>query len=82
MLSVLIQFSVLCVIFTVAWSMGLYALLRDGGVGTMAASEFGGSEWTRAYRSFFGSVFTLCPVVQSLRRRLYMYKLHLLLIKL
>ena len=28
MLSVLIKFSVLCVIFTVAWSMGLYALLR------------------------------------------------------
>jgi hypothetical protein len=63
MLSVLIQFSVLCGVFTVAWSMGLYALLRADEAQAMASNTTAiSSDWSKEYASLPVSVFTLFKV--------------------
>lgn len=56
---VLIQFSVLCLIFTLAWSVGLYALLRDTGA---APANTTATEWSAEYNSLPVSIFTLFRV--------------------
>lgn len=60
MVTVLIQFSVLCLIFTVAWSVGLYALLRDTGAAPTNTTSTG--EWTAEYDGLSASTFTLFRV--------------------
>jgi hypothetical protein len=57
---VLIQFSVLCIIFTVAWSVGMYALLRDTGAAPANTTVTG--EWSAEYGGLPASIFTLFRV--------------------
>ena len=70
MVAVLIRFSLLCLIFTVAWSVGLCALLRNTSdppanataTSDTLASVTEASEWSAEYNSVGLSTFTLFKV--------------------